>query len=108
MSLWACYQQHQGASTRPDRQALADTLSGNLCRCTGYRPILDAGQAMFDAPPALLDPAPVIVALRAMQADPPLQRPGYAAPRGWRSLPRCAGPPLWLVCWLGGTDLGLW
>ncbi|MDE2566428.1 MAG: 2Fe-2S iron-sulfur cluster binding domain-containing protein, partial [Burkholderiales bacterium] len=50
MSLWACYERHRGAGTRPTRQALADALSGNLCRCTGYRPILDAGERMFDAP----------------------------------------------------------
>ena len=108
MSLWACYQQHQGASTRPDRQALADTLSGNLCRCTGYRPILDAGQAMFDAPPALLDPAPAIAALRALQADPPLQRPGYAAPRSLADFAalRLARPLARVLA--GGTDMGLW
>ena len=45
MSLWACYERHRDAGTRPTRQQLADDLSGNLCRCTGYRPILDAGAA---------------------------------------------------------------
>jgi xanthine dehydrogenase small subunit len=26
----------------PDRQTITDALSGNLCRCTGYKPIIDA------------------------------------------------------------------
>jgi xanthine dehydrogenase small subunit len=39
MSLFALY--HEGA--RPvTRQAVNDALAGNLCRCTGYRPIVDA------------------------------------------------------------------
>mgnify|MGYP003346742506 CR=1 FL=1 len=39
MSLWATYEHHSEAGTEPTRQQLADELSGNLCRCTGYRPI---------------------------------------------------------------------
>ncbi|MEO8080661.1 MAG: 2Fe-2S iron-sulfur cluster-binding protein, partial [Caldimonas sp.] len=50
MSLCATYEQHRARGTRPTRQRLADDLSGNLCRCTGYRPILDAGQRMFELP----------------------------------------------------------
>lgn len=41
MSLFA--QSENGA--KPDRGALKDILAGNLCRCTGYGPILDAGEA---------------------------------------------------------------
>ncbi len=71
MSLYASYERHQGAGTRPTRQQLADDLAGNLCRCTGYRPILDAGQAMFDASPARLDPEPIAALLRTIAAETP-------------------------------------
>lgn len=39
MSLFALY--HSDAA--PDRVSVLSALSGNLCRCTGYRPIIDAG-----------------------------------------------------------------
>ena len=73
MTMQAIYERHQAHGTRPDRQALADDLAGNLCRCTGYRPILDAGERMFDAPARTLDRAPMVAALRTLREDPPLQ-----------------------------------
>ncbi len=69
MSLWSAYEQHQDKGTQPTRQQLADELSGNLCRCTGYRPILDAGQRMFDLPTLRLDTAALVKALEALQDD---------------------------------------
>ena len=39
MSLFAHYHDCNGATTR---EAINDVLAGNLCRCTGYRPIVDA------------------------------------------------------------------
>ena len=108
MSLWACYEHHQAAGTVPTRQQLADDLSGNLCRCTGYRPILDAGQQMFDAPAVRRDLAPVVAALRALAADPPLQLPGFHAPRTLADFAalREAQPGARVLA--GSTDMGLW
>ena len=76
MSLWHTYETHQQAGKPPCRQQLADALSGNLCRCTGYRPILDAGERMFDAPAVRLDPAPVLAALAEIRAGEAAQADG--------------------------------
>jgi xanthine dehydrogenase small subunit len=43
MSLFALYK----SDPAPDRTAINDALAGNLCRCTGYRPIVDAASAMY-------------------------------------------------------------
>ena len=116
MSLWHTYEHHlseAGGAGPPSRQQLADDLSGNLCRCTGYRPILDAGQRMFDLPAARLIRAPVAAALAAIGpretfADAPGLGPRFAAPR---TLPRLAelcerNPQARLLA--GCTDIGLW
>ena len=117
MTMQAVYERHQVCGTRPGRQELADDLSGNLCRCTGYRPILDAGERMFDAPVRTIDRAPLVEALQTLAEDPPLH---YEAPSRAGSMQRVfaprslnefaalreAMPQARLVA--GATDVGLW
>ncbi|MEM0955738.1 MAG: xanthine dehydrogenase small subunit, partial [Pseudomonadota bacterium] len=50
MSLAGLYQRSQADGEAPTREAVTDAISGNLCRCTGYRPIIDAGLAMQTYP----------------------------------------------------------
>jgi len=40
-------------NTSPSRQQINDALSGNLCRCTGYKPIVDAAVQACSHKPAL-------------------------------------------------------
>jgi xanthine dehydrogenase small subunit len=118
MSLSGCYERHQAAGTRPSRQQLADELSGNLCRCTGYRPILDAGERMFDLPAVRLPLTAARDALRALDHEP-LDHAGpsaavagridhFHAPRTLAQLAalRSAKPQARLLA--GATDIGLW
>ncbi len=44
MSLFALYKNN----AKPSRREIDDTLAGNLCRCTGYRPIIDAAEKMYE------------------------------------------------------------
>jgi len=113
MSLAGCAERHAAAGTTPTRQQIADDLSGNLCRCTGYRPILDAGEQMAGLPPQPLASPAMVAALQALRADPPLvyQAPGepaFHAPRTLDALAtlRAARPEARLLA--GNTDIGLW
>ncbi|HLZ76510.1 xanthine dehydrogenase small subunit [Phenylobacterium sp.] len=108
MSLYA----HQRSGAPTDSASLKDALAGNLCRCTGYGPILAAGQAMGDDPDAGAAADALAVALAAIQPDDGLE----IEHRGRRFLaPRTAAafaaavqqyPDATVLA--GGTDVGLW
>ena len=120
MSLWNSYEHHLAAGSQPTRQQLADALSGNLCRCTGYRPILDAGQRMFDLPAVRLDTRAAVAALAALKRQSEMTGTFiYSAPHGERSdtfwapttlaelaALRMQNPAARLLA--GSTDIGLW
>ncbi len=122
MTLAATYERHCAAGTRPSRQQLADDLAGNLCRCTGYRPILEAGQRMFEAPVQRLDVEALATQLRALRAGPAATALHHSAPHpahggridhfhaprtpGELATLRLAHPRARLLA--GSTDIGLW
>jgi xanthine dehydrogenase small subunit len=128
MSLFALYK----TAGDPDRRAINDALAGNLCRCTGYRPIVDAARAMYGfgsaLPPAQQDllRAPAGAKSRAAaRGEAELARvlkalkrrrgPAFAHASGTFHAPRTADeladlrerlPDARLLA--GGTDVGLW
>jgi xanthine dehydrogenase small subunit len=112
MSLTATYERHAEAGTRPTRAQLSDDIAGNLCRCTGYRPILDAGEAMFKLPQARLNTEPVVEALKKINKNPlttyVASGTQYWAPRTLKEFAkvRAAHPTARLLS--GSTDIGLW
>ena len=95
-----------------DRASLDDLLAGNLCRCTGYRPILDAARRMGDLPGGdhLRAGEPALRArLDAWAAEGErAPTPGFVAPRSLDALAAhlAAHPDALVVA--GATDAGLW
>ncbi len=94
MSLFAL-QQQGGPGARPTRAQAQAALSGNLCRCTGYRPILDAAQAMAGLPPARLDEASLLAQLREIARPPSHTSDSPAAEMAGQQAQ--ASPPFYLA-----------
>lgn len=114
MSLWGMYlkQEGGGAAASPARCQIDDALSGNLCRCTGYRPIIDAARRMGELPPVAFDRAALAAQLGGIERTTmSVYQAGGArffAPRTIDELVavRAAQPQALLLA--GSTDIGLW
>ncbi|MFZ4624180.1 MAG: xanthine dehydrogenase small subunit [Rhodoferax sp.] len=110
MSLFGLYQ-NQVCQGQPVSRALAQqTLSGNLCRCTGYRPILAAAQQMAELPLVRLDETRLLSQLELLaQTRQGLEADlSYKSPKTLAALlaERATQPQAQLVA--GCTDVGLW
>jgi xanthine dehydrogenase small subunit len=96
---------------RPERddETILDAISGNLCRCTGYRPIIDAAKALPHLP-APAGEAQQAAELAARTAETLHYRAGdqrFLAPASIEEALeiRVSHPEAWILA--GGTDLGL-
>lgn len=120
MSLFALYK----TNPQPSRRDIDDALAGNLCRCTGYRPIISAATSMYREAPADNDwmSAPAggevgddercrMKRLRALGRDRPLavewQQRHFFSPRSLDELATLTEQYPRATVLAGGTDLAL-
>lgn len=117
MSLYALYENTGSQAPIPSRQTICDSLTGNLCRCTGYRPIIAAGERMFELPaPAGIDRTQLADTLRKLQRNDTFSygpvgtenAPRFYAPRTTSAFAaiKAAHPNIRILA--GSTDVGLW
>ena len=110
MSLWGMYLKQEGRT--PSRCQIDDALSGNLCRCTGYRPIIDAAQRMGELAPVGFDRAALAERLRLLQRSHGFTYAAHGqrfhAPRTVDELALLRGAHPDAVMLAGSTDVGLW
>jgi xanthine dehydrogenase small subunit len=108
MSLFGMYQNHVCRGEGITRSLAQEELSGNLCRCTGYRPILDAAQKMAQLPPVRVDEDELRAQLKRLAAGSTAQAWSYLAPKTLPALllARATHPGAQIVA--GCTDVGLW
>ena len=122
MSMFALFK-NQAA---PGRTDIDDALAGNLCRCTGYRPIIDAAMAMYglssddswlatpysaDQPASAEERARLGLLKEVRRREPLAIEFGgrrYFAPVSLSDFADCFHQNPDAVILAGGTDIGLW
>ena len=111
MALFTLYQQ----GGKPTRQQIVDHLAGNLCRCTGYRPIVDAAISCCTGTPLdhWAQAAPETARRLAELNDSADIFIGdaeafFAAPASPESLSTLAAAHPDATILAGATDVGLW
>jgi len=111
MSLYALHQGPRPAQPLAKAE-IDEALAGNLCRCTGYRPIVDAALAALAAPRDTAFEKRLREQLHSLKSGPSLVLDApdgkWFTPRTEAELAQClaAHPDARIVA--GTTDVGLW
>ncbi len=120
MSLFALFK----TEAAPGRVAIDDALAGNLCRCTGYRPIIEAARQMYALADAdgrdwmtapagnSADASELVAQLKALAHDDDVvvgnDGRRFIAPASVESLAETLAQHPNATLLAGGTDVGLW
>jgi len=106
------------ANSNPDRGEIEKALQGNLCRCTGYEPIVKAAeQVARTRPSALFDPlertrSDIVARLWAMQGSGTISitsgEDRLLVPGSLEALARILADEPKATIVAGSTDVGLW
>jgi len=107
------------SNSEPSRQEIESALQGNLCRCTGYEPIVRAAeQVARERPSALFDPverdrAEIMARLWSIRAEPQtitVEKDGARSivPASLEDFAECLAQEPGATVVAGATDVGLW
>lgn len=108
MSMFALWYENPGA----DKVAIKDALAGNLCRCTGYGPIVSAMQTALGQRDYALHEAETLALLQEIRPETRLELNSdkgiFVAPTSTRELAEAINTYPEATLLAGGTDVGLW